>query len=111
MNAGRIVINKGLSYVNDSAVDRESVHVQYRGTSLMIKRFPLGPYSAPMLGDLWWSQGVGRFLMGEVPLKCTKSRLNFWNASGGAIAFSARQDPSAWALYRGTSPIKERQPP
>jgi len=39
-------------------------HGAYRGTSLIRKRTPLGPYSRV----LWGSQVGGRFLMGEVPL-------------------------------------------
>ena len=41
----------------------------YRGTSLTRKRTPLGPYSRPMPRVVWVSQGGGRFLMGEIPLK------------------------------------------
>ena len=41
---------------------------EYRGASLIRKRNPLGPYSMPMPGILGGTQGVGRFLMGEVPL-------------------------------------------
>ena len=40
----------------------------YRGTSLIRKRTPLGPYRRPMPKVLGGSQGGGRFLMGEVPL-------------------------------------------
>ena len=32
-----------------------STTVQYRGTSLMRQRLPLGPYSSPMPRALWWS--------------------------------------------------------
>ena len=39
-----------------------------RGTSLTRKRTPLGPYRRPMPRVLGGSQGVVRFLMGEVPL-------------------------------------------
>jgi len=40
----------------------------YRGTSLIINRTPLGPYSTMMLRALWWPRGGGQFLMSEVPL-------------------------------------------
>ena len=40
----------------------------YRGTSLMRKRTPLGPYSRTMPRALWGYEGVGRFLMSEVLL-------------------------------------------
>ena len=40
----------------------------YRGTSLIRKRLLLGPYSRTMPRVLGGSKGVGRFLMGEVPL-------------------------------------------
>ena len=39
-----------------------------RGTWLIRKRTPLGPYRSPMTRVLGGSQGGGRFLMGEVPL-------------------------------------------
>ena len=42
--------------------------VVYMGTSLIIKRTPLGPYHRPMPRVLGGSKGVERFLMGEVPL-------------------------------------------
>ena len=41
---------------------------RYRGTSLMRKRIPLGPFRRPVPRVLCGSQGGGRFLMGEVPL-------------------------------------------
>ena len=42
----------------------------YMGTSLTRKRPPpLGPYHRPMPRVLGGSKGVGRFLMGEVPLQ------------------------------------------
>ena len=44
------------------------VVLRYRGTSLIRKRLPLGPYRRPTPRVLWGSQGGGRFLMGEVPL-------------------------------------------
>ena len=40
----------------------------YRGTLLIRKRPPLGPYNSPMPRALWGSWGGGRFLMREVPL-------------------------------------------
>ena len=40
----------------------------YRGTSLIIKRTTLGPYRRPVSKIPGGSWGVGRFLMGEVPL-------------------------------------------
>ena len=39
-----------------------------RGTSLIRKRTPLGPYRRPMPRVLGGSYGRGRFLMDEVPL-------------------------------------------
>ena len=48
----------------------------YRGTSLIRKRTPLGPYLRPMprvLGGSYWG---GRFLMGEVPLYKTSMTKN-----------------------------------
>ena len=41
---------------------------QYRGTSLITKRHPLGPYTRTMPRDIWWPWGGVRFLMSEVPL-------------------------------------------
>ena len=43
--------------------------LQYRSTSLIRKRPPLGPYRRPIPRVIWGSQGGGRFLMGEVPLQ------------------------------------------
>ena len=40
----------------------------YRGTSLIRNRPTLGPYSRPMPGALWLSQGCWRFLMSEATL-------------------------------------------
>ena len=40
----------------------------YRGTSVIRKRTPVGPYSRTMPRVLGGSQGGLRFLMGEVPL-------------------------------------------
>ena len=40
----------------------------YRGTSLIRKLTPPGSYRRPMPRVLSWSQGDGRFLMGQVPL-------------------------------------------
>ena len=45
----------------------------YRGTSLMSKRTPLGPYRRPMPRVLGGSYGGGRFLVAEVPLHMLKS--------------------------------------
>ena len=42
--------------------------IPYRGTSLIRKRTPLGPYRRPMLRVLGGSYRHGRFLMDEVPL-------------------------------------------
>ena len=53
-----------LNKVFGSNVGRQS----YRGTSLIRKRLPLGPYSRPIPRALWWSMGGGLFLMSEVPL-------------------------------------------
>ena len=39
---------------------------KYRATSLTRKRTPLGPYRGPMPRVLGGSEGVVRFLMGEV---------------------------------------------
>ena len=44
-----------------------------RGTSLVTEQTPLGPYRRPMPRVLGGSQGVGRFLIGEVPLYCAIS--------------------------------------
>ena len=41
----------------------------YRGTFLIRKRSALELYRRPMPRVLGGSQGVGRFLMGEVPLQ------------------------------------------
>jgi len=40
----------------------------YRGTSLIRKRPPLGPYRRPMRRAQWFPQRGGRFLTSEVPL-------------------------------------------
>jgi len=42
---------------------------QYRGSSHKRKRPPLGPYRTPMLRVLGGSQGVRRFLIGDVHLQ------------------------------------------
>ena len=42
-------------------------HSKYRGTSLIRKRTPLGPYRRPVPWVLGGSWGGERFLMGEVP--------------------------------------------
>ena len=41
----------------------------HRGTSLIRKRTPLGPYRRPIPRLLWGSQDGVRFLMSEVPLR------------------------------------------
>jgi len=46
----------------------------YRGTSLIRKRTPLGPYSRPMPRVLGGSYGGEHFLMSEVPLYATPPR-------------------------------------
>jgi hypothetical protein len=33
----------------------------YKGTSLIRKRLPVGPYSSPLPRALWWSYGGGAF--------------------------------------------------
>ena len=43
--------------------------LQYRGTSPMRKRHPLGPYRRPMPTVQGESKRGGRFLMGKVPSK------------------------------------------
>ena len=58
----------------------------YRGTSLIRKRTPLGPYRRPMPRVLGWSQGGGRFFMGEVPLQ-----LNQTNSRGVCTGRIARE--------------------
>jgi hypothetical protein len=45
-----------------------SVRNAYRGTSLMRKHTPLGPYRRPVPRVLGGSLGGGCFLMSEVPL-------------------------------------------
>ena len=40
----------------------------YMGTSLIRNNPLLGPYSRTMRRAISWSEGVGRFLMGEVPM-------------------------------------------
>ena len=42
--------------------------VPYRGTSLIKKRTPLGPYRRPMPRVPGGSEGGWRFLLGKVPL-------------------------------------------
>jgi len=42
--------------------------LDYRGTSLIRNRTPLGPYRRPMPRFLGGSKEGGRFSMGEVPL-------------------------------------------
>ena len=40
----------------------------HRGSLLIRKRPPLGPYGRLMPRALWWSVGEGEVLMSEVPL-------------------------------------------
>ena len=47
----------------------------YRGTSLMRKRPPLGPYTRTMPRDIWWLWGGVRFLMSEVSLYYTPGKI------------------------------------
>jgi len=47
----------------------------YRGTSLIRKRSPLGPYRRAIPRVLGGSEGGGRFLMGEVPLYLNQTKL------------------------------------
>ena len=47
---------------------RCALHAFYRGTSLIRKRPPLGPFRRPLPRVLGGSKGGGRFLMGEMPL-------------------------------------------
>ena len=47
----------------------------YKGTSLMRKRLLLGPYRKPMPRVLGGSQGYVCFLIGEVPLQGSGSRV------------------------------------
>jgi len=49
-------------------VVRVGAHEMYRGTSLIRKRDPLGPYRRPVSMITGGSKGGGRFLTGEVPL-------------------------------------------
>ena len=51
-----------------STPSRGRLVLNYRGTSLIGKRTPLGPYRRPIPGVLGWSKGSGCFLMSEVPL-------------------------------------------
>ena len=54
---------------NESKGEDESRVIRfksYMGTLLIGNHRPLGPYSRPMHGVLWWSQGVGAFLKSEV---------------------------------------------
>jgi len=51
-----------------------SGQIKYRGTSLIRKRTPLGPYRRPMPRVLGGSWGGGRFLMGEVPLYSVEAK-------------------------------------
>ena len=56
-------------HTNRQPCTAESEEVSgYRGTSLIRKRKLLGPYRRPMARVVEGSQGVGLFLMSEVPL-------------------------------------------
>ena len=57
----------------------------YRGTSLIRKRTPLGPYPRPMPRVLGRSWGGGDFLMGEVPLYADEKhgQNSFWALNSG----------------------------
>jgi len=46
----------------------KETHCPYRGTSLIRKRNPQGPYRKPVPRILGESKGGGRFLVGEVSL-------------------------------------------
>jgi len=63
---------------------RTPLSSEYRGTSLIRNRTPLGSYSRTMPRVLWWSYGGGHFLMSEVPLygtrKTVKDRFWHWRA-------------------------------
>ena len=58
--------------------DGPLIATRYRGTSIIKKRLPVGPYRCPMPRALWWSYGGGRFLISEVPLY-----LRFGGGGGG----------------------------
>ena len=47
--------------------DTARMHQEYRSTSFITQRNPLGPYRRPMPRVLGGSKGGGRFVMGEVP--------------------------------------------
>jgi len=53
---------------------------EYRGTSLIRKSAPLGPYSRSIPRALWWSWGGGGGLLSEVPLHgaCMRVKARFW---------------------------------
>ena len=58
-----------ISLCDAAGWDGPHYSVEYRGTSLMIrKRSPLRPYRRPVPRVLGGSQGGGRFLMSEVTL-------------------------------------------
>ena len=59
----RYPCNKALSLLR-----RYSSSGKYRGTSLIRKRLPLGPYDRHLRRALWRSGGWGAFLMSEVAL-------------------------------------------
>ena len=83
-------------------------NVAYRGTSLIRKRTPLGPYSRPTPRVLGGSLGGGRFIMGEVPLSIqipTKAPVK------ECVAFFGRVcpfDPTVYALNPHPSSLNPR---
>ena len=64
----------------------------HRGTSLIRKRTPLGPYRRPTPGVLGGSKGGGRFFMGEVPLE--KNSLNGAEMNSLRLSLSRSLAPS-----------------
>ena len=56
-----------------TGTEAQSERAEYRDTSLMRDSAPLGPYSRNMPRALWWSYGVGLFLMSEVSLYSARS--------------------------------------
>ena len=60
--------NHPVSLQKPPAGHRNYQILSYRGTSLIRKRPPLGPYSRTMPRNIWGSYGGGRFLMSEVLL-------------------------------------------
>ena len=81
--------------------------VPYRSTSLTRIRTHLGPYRRPMPRVLGGSQGVGRFLMGEVPLypeplqECLKAQV--------LLVFLWARYPCIADVPEGASAVRVRQ--